>query len=89
LGFAVVDAAGAPARRARLFARWLVAGLLPALWSSAFLFTAFNAGPIDGFFLITGLLALVAWSVVLLAVAIVRPTRGLHDQLTGCWLVPR
>lgn len=33
-------------------------------------------------------LMLITWFVGL-AAAIVRPTRGPHDQLTGCWLVRR
>lgn len=31
---------------------------------------------------------LVLW-LIGLAVTVLRPHRGLHDQLTGCWLVPR
>ena len=101
-GFAVVDTAGAPASRARLFARWLVAWI-PVLFIIAFLFGGavfgdavfggvVNPAP-DFIALIERItlfhaLMLITWFVGL-AVAIVRPTRGLHDQLTGCWLVRR
>jgi hypothetical protein len=90
-GFAVVDAAGAPASRPRLFARWLVAWILPVL-TIAFTFMILNEDPGDPIALftrITGVVALVAWFVVGLGAAVVRPARGLHDQWTGCWLVPR
>ena len=106
-GFAVVDTAGAPASRARLFARWLVAWI-PVLFIIAFLFGgAVFGGAVFGDAVFGGVvipapdfialieritlfhaLMLITWFVGL-AVAIVRPTRGLHDQLTGCWLVRR
>jgi hypothetical protein len=101
-GFAVVDAAGAPASRARLFARWLVAWI-PVLFIIVILFGGGVFGdavfggvdiPASDFIAVIEritllhALMLITWFVGL-AVAIVRPTRGLHDQLTGCWLVPR
>jgi hypothetical protein len=95
-GFAVVDAAGAPASRARLFARWLVAWI-PVLLIIVFL----RGGAVFGDVVIAPdfiavieritlfhALMLITWFVGL-AAAIVRPARGLHDQLTGCWLVRR
>ncbi len=101
-GFAVVDAAGAPASRARQFARWLVAWI-PVLFIIVFLFGGAIFGdaifgdaviPAPNFIAtierMTLFLALmlITWFIGL-AAAIVRPTRGLHDQLTGCWLVRR
>ena len=95
-GFAAIDAAGAPARRARLFARWLV-GWIPVM-SIFFILTGGGdddapvfADPIALFAALNNwfvALMLITWFVGL-AVAIVRPTHGLHDQLTGCWLVRR
>jgi uncharacterized RDD family membrane protein YckC len=91
-GFAVVDAAGAPASRARLFARWLVAWI-PVLFIMVILYGGVAIPAPDFIALIERItlfhaLMLITWFVGL-AAAIVRPTRGLHDQLTGCWLVPR
>lgn len=101
-GFAVVDAAGAPASRARLFARWLVAWI-PVLFIIVFLFGGAVFGdavfggvviPAPDFIalieriILFHALMLITWFVGL-AAAIVRPARGLHDQLTGCWLVRR
>lgn len=92
-GFAVVDAAGAPASRTRLFARWLVAWF-PVLLIIVVLIVGQDADtalldyqfePLFTWFV--GLM-LIIWFAGL-AAAIVRPTRGLHDQLTGCWLVRR
>jgi hypothetical protein len=92
-GFAVVDTAGAPASRARLFARWLVAWI-PVLFIIVILIggVVIPAGDVIPLFhRITWFhaLMLITWFVVGLAAAMARPTRGLHDQLTGCWLVRR
>ena len=85
-GFAVVNAAGAPAGRARLLARWLVAWAMPVLCLLWFIWTLAGSRDWSSYYL--PCLALGIWCVGL-AAAIIRPTRGLHDQLTGCWLVPR
>ena len=93
-GFAVVDAAGAPASRARLFARWLVAWSIPVLFPVLYLLGT-GAGSEDATFtsFLSPYLPLAIYPLVALfigvAAAIVHPTRGLHDQLTGCWLVRR
>ena len=84
-GFCVVDATGAPAGRARLVARWLLSWSLPS--ASFFLLTrAAPTGIASSPFL--AVLLLLAW-LLGLAVAVLRPTRGLQDRWTGCWLVPR
>ena len=92
-GFSVIDAAGAPASRAHLFARWLVAwipvlliivGLIAGQGDDTSVFDYQLEPPFTWF---VGVM-LIIWFVGL-AAAIVRPTRGLHDQLTGCWLVRR
>lgn len=77
-GFAVVDAQGEPAGRVRLLIRWMIA------WSPFFLAFASGSPEVGGL----SFLLLLAWCIGL-AVAAVRPRRGLHDQLSGCWLVPR
>ena len=77
-GFAVVDAKSQPAGRVRLLVRWLIA------WTPFFLVLPFGMQGDVGW----ALLLLVPW-IIGLAVAVLHPSRGLHDQLSGCWLVPR
>jgi len=92
-GFSVIDATGAPASRARLLARWLVA------WIPVLLIIVWLIGSQDAdtpvlnyqfeplFTSFVGVMLIICFFG--LVAAIVRPTRGLHDQLTGCWLVRR
>ena len=84
-GYSVVDASGAPAGRARLLVRWLIAWTIPfAVFFYCTTIAKRGFEPPD----LLPLIALLPWTVGL-AVAVLRPTRGLHDQWTGCWLVPR
>ncbi|QDV44562.1 Serine/threonine-protein kinase PknB [Stieleria neptunia] len=75
-GYAVVDDAGAPVGRLRMIARWLVTWIPIAivLW-----LTQINPW---------AYLALVPWLAAAIF-AIRSPERGLPEQLTGTWLVPR
>ena len=84
-GFSIVDATGAPARRLRLFARWLIAWTIPILVFIGCT-TLAKSNP-DGWVFLP-LLGLLPW-LLGLVVAILRPARGWHDQWSGCWLVPR
>jgi len=79
-GFAVVTAKGARAGRLRLLGRWLIA------WAIFFVVAGRLMQAKAPFFPV--LVLLVSW-LIGLAVAVIRPKRGLHDQCTGCWLVPR
>ncbi|MEM7306568.1 MAG: protein kinase [Planctomycetota bacterium] len=84
-GFAVVDAAGAPAGRARLLVRWLIAWSLPA---AVFAYCGWVGEADLGGLHSLSLLALLPW-LFGLALAVLRPARGPHDRWSGCWLVPR
>ena len=75
--FALVDRDGEPAGFVRQLFRWLMAW---ALFALAYLTK-------DGFGGLNSLLVL-AWLVGVM-ISILRPQRGLHDQLSGCWLVAR
>jgi hypothetical protein len=75
--FALVDKEGEPAGFVRQFFRWLTAW---ALFALAYLIR-------DNFGELSSLIG-VAW-IIGVIVAILRPRRGVHDQLSGCWLVAR
>ena len=76
-GFSLVDLHGEPAGRPRLMLRWTIAwGLLVvAVLGESWL------GDFAPF-------ALIIW-LIGVAVAVVQPTRGLHDEWSGCSLVSR
>jgi hypothetical protein len=79
-GFALVDEAGTPADQPRLLVRWLIAWAIPIFIILSFIDVPDSEGVV--------VVAFMPW-LVGLAIAILRPTRGPHDQLTGCWLVRR
>ena len=78
---AVVNARGQPAGRVRLMFRWLLG------WGPFFLLMGVAAWLTDGHGILTAVL--LPFCCGGLVMAIVRPAQGLHDQLTGCYLVPR
>jgi serine/threonine protein kinase len=84
-GFALVDGQGRPAERGRLFGRWVLVWLLPCSLPAfiyGFLERGFDANV--GFCLVL----FIGWWVVLFH-AIAHPRQGLHDKMSGCWLVRR
>ena len=76
-GFALVDRQGVPALRNRLISRWLIGWVLFALAN----FIAEGSGEIN-------VTIMTVW-IIGVMVSVVRPQRGIHDQLSGCWLVAR
>ena len=78
---AVVNARGQPAGRVRLMFRWLLG------WGPFFLLMGVAEWLTDGHGILTAVLLPLCCGG--LAMAIVRPAQGLHDQLAGCYLVPR
>ena len=78
---AVVNARGQPAGRVRLMFRWLLG------WGPFFLLMGVAEWLADGHGILTAVLLPLCCGG--LAMAIVRPAQGLHDQLAGCYLVPR
>jgi serine/threonine protein kinase len=84
-GLALVEKQGRSAERGRLFGRWVLVWLLPCS------FPALIYGFLDrGFDAIVGLclVLFIGWCVALFH-AIAHPRQGLHDKMTGCWLVRR
>ena len=78
---AVVNARGQPAGRVRLMLRWLLG------WGPFFLLMGVADWLTDGHGILTAVLLPLCCGG--LAMAIARPAQGLHDQLAGCYLVPR
>jgi len=84
-GLALLDKQGRAAGRGRLIARWALVWLLPCA------FPAIAYGFLDRGLDATVVFCLVlfiAWWIALFH-AIAHPRQGLHDKLTGCWLVRR
>jgi uncharacterized RDD family membrane protein YckC len=82
---ALVDATGALATRSHLLARWAVVWLPLALPIS---FMAVLVHPAEGTAFFFTLVLLLLW-VGAAVFAVVHPHRGLHDRLTGTWVVRR
>ncbi|MEQ9406807.1 MAG: protein kinase [Fuerstiella sp.] len=83
-GFAVVNDQGDPAGRAHLLVRWLLTWCIPmGVIFVSFAYETLNMNLVP---LYVPVIASLVW-LVGVAAAIARPTRGLHDQITGCWLV--
>ena len=94
-GFAVIDAHGEKLGRLRLAVHWLIVRSLPLLWAAAALWNISQVDSLDAIeasdFQLTSLafLVLVFPWLMGLANTVQSPHRGIHDQLTGCWIVPR
>jgi eukaryotic-like serine/threonine-protein kinase len=78
-GFCVVDHNGNPVSRVRLLLRWILIWSLPAATLS------FNLQVSGGLLALIFMLLWVAGCIF----TVLRPQRGIHDMLTGCWLVRR
>lgn len=76
-GFALVDYRGQAARRGRLMLRWTVA------WG-LFLIAILGERWLGEF----SMMILALWFVGVL-VALIRPERGIQDEVSGCWVVSR
>lgn len=94
-GFAVIDAHGEKPGRLRLAVRWLIAWSLPLLWAAAALWDISQVGSLDAIESADFQLTVLAFLVLVipwlmgLANTVLSPHRGIHDHLTGCWIVPR
>jgi hypothetical protein len=87
-GFAVVDARGRPAGRARLLGRWLVAWALVAVMAGLIAARGGRLGDMSPLELALVSTLMLLWLAGVVA-TIVRPARGLHDVLAGTHFVAR
>jgi uncharacterized RDD family membrane protein YckC len=82
---AVVDAGGGPAKMSQLLGRWAIAWL-PLLVPMVVVAGLLRTDEVVAF--ISALVLLLLW-IGAAAYAVVHPNRGLHDRLTGTWVVRR
>lgn len=93
-GIAVINVHGEKPGRLPLVARWLIVWSVPLLGAATALW---NKSQVDSHaieaadFQLTSLaiaVLIIPW-LMGLANTVLSPHRGIHDQLTGCWIVPR
>ncbi len=88
-GFAVINKHGDRAGRLRLLGRWMLA-FAPLMFFLAWLISQLALPGYGGWKAFDWrMLFFAALWLFGMAIAIARPARGLHDEWTRCWLVPR
>ncbi len=83
---AVVNAKGEPADRSHLLVRWAIVWL-PLFFPMLFVALLIKRGEMTAAF-ISALVWLLLW-IGAAVYAVIHPNRGLHDRLTGTWVVRR
>lgn len=87
-GFAVVNKKGERAGRFRLFGRWLLTWV-PLLFALFQLRDRVVHPGVPWHMLDYKMLIYAGFWLIGLGIALARPSQGLHDEWTKCWLVPR